>query len=68
MNSWKNSVGMPSHPSALPFGIAVMASRISFRVSSLVSSWFVSIETRVGVLAQHSSRASEVPGALASEV
>ncbi len=37
-NSWKNSVGMPSHPGALPFGIARMASRISFNVSSLVSS------------------------------
>jgi hypothetical protein len=29
---------MPSHPGALPFGIARMASRISFNVSSLVSS------------------------------
>ncbi|CAK9237072.1 unnamed protein product [Sphagnum troendelagicum] len=34
----------------------------------LVSSWFVSVETRVGVLVQHASRAFEVPGASASEV
>ncbi|CAK9861926.1 unnamed protein product [Sphagnum jensenii] len=59
---------MPSHPDALPFGIAAMASWISFKVSSLVSSWFVLFETRVGVLAQHASRASEVPGALTFEV
>jgi len=59
---------MPSHPSALPFGIAEMASRISFRVSSLVSSLFVSFETRVEVLSQHASRASEVLGVLAFEV
>jgi hypothetical protein len=59
---------MPSHPGTLPFGIAEMASRISFKVRSLVNSWFDSIETRVGVLAQHSSRASEVAGTLASEV
>jgi hypothetical protein len=37
-------------------------------VSSLVSSLFVSFETRVEVLSQHTSRASEVPGVLASEV
>jgi hypothetical protein len=67
-NSWKNSVGMPLHLGALPFGIAAMASRISFRVRSLVSSWFVSVEIRVGVLVQHPSRASDVPGASAFEV
>jgi hypothetical protein len=67
-NSWKNLVEMPSPLGALPFGIAAMASRISFRVRSLVSSWFVSVEIHVGVLVQHASRASEVPGASASEV
>jgi hypothetical protein len=59
---------MLSHLGALPFGIAEMASWISFSVSSLVSSLFVSFETRIGVLAQHASRASEVPRAIASEV
>ncbi len=59
---------MPSHPGALPFGIIEMASWTSFSVSSLVNSMFVSFETQVGVLVQQSSRASEVPGAFASEV
>jgi hypothetical protein len=59
---------MPSHPGALSFGIAAMASLISFRVSSFVRPSFASLETRVGVLLQHTSRASEVPGALAYEV
>ncbi len=68
LNSWKNSVGMPSHPGALPFGIAEMASWTSFRVSSLINSMFVSFETRVGVLAQQASRAFEVQGTFTSEV
>ncbi len=55
MNSWKNSVGMPLHPGALPFGIAEMASWTSFKVSSLINSMFVSFETRVRVLAQQAS-------------
>jgi hypothetical protein len=59
---------MSLHPGALPFGIAEMASWTSFRVSSLINSMFISFETRVGVLAQHASRASEVPGAFASKV
>jgi hypothetical protein len=59
---------MPSHPGALPLGIAEMASWTSFRVSSLINSMFVSFETRIGVLAQHASRTSEVSGAFASEV
>ncbi len=58
-------MGMPSLPSALPLGMAVMVSRTSFRVRSLTSSPFISVEIRVGVLDQHSSRASAVPGVCA---
>ncbi len=66
--SWKFFVGTPSQPDALSFSIATMASLISFRVSSFVRSLFASLETLVGVLPQHTSRASEVPGALAFDV
>ncbi len=66
-NSWKNSVGMPSAPGALPFGIAEMASWISLNESSLVSLEFMSEETLSGVLAQHSSWAVAVPGSWAFE-
>ncbi len=66
-NSWKNSVGMPSAPSALSFGIAEMASWISLSESSLVNSEFIFEETLFGVLAQHSSWATVVHGSWASE-
>jgi hypothetical protein len=59
---------MPSHLGALSFGIAAMASLISFSVSSFVSSSFAVLDTRAEVLPQHISRASDVPGALAYEV
>ncbi|CAK9211751.1 unnamed protein product [Sphagnum troendelagicum] len=59
---------MPLHPGALSFGITAIASLTSFKVRSFVNSLFVSLETRAGVLAQETSWASEVPGALASEL
>ncbi len=44
-HSWKNFVGMPSHPSTLPLGREEMASRMSFKERSLVRSLFVSSKT-----------------------
>ncbi len=59
---------MPLLPGALPLGMAAMASLISFKVRSFVSSSLAKSETRDGVLSQQSSLASNVPGASASEV
>jgi hypothetical protein len=67
-NSWKHSVGMPSLPGVLPLGMAVMASLISFKVRSFVSSSLAKSETQDEVLSQQSSLASNVPGASASKV
>ncbi len=54
-HSWKNSVGMPSCPGALPLGKAWIASRISFSVRLLVRFAFISFVILVGTLSQHCS-------------
>ncbi len=53
--SWKNSIGTPSCPGAFPLGNALMASRMSFTVRSLVKLALVSWVTFIGMLLQHSA-------------
>jgi hypothetical protein len=66
-HSWKNSMGRPSFPGALPLGRALIAVRISLNVSCLVKVSLISPETMVGTLVQHRCFASSVPGVFASE-
>ncbi|CAM6027381.1 unnamed protein product [Sphagnum balticum] len=67
-HSWKNSMGMPSWPGALPFGKARMAPHTSSIERRLVKLAFMASMTLIGTLCQHWSCASVVPGARASEV
>ncbi len=48
--SWKNSVGKPSCPRALPLGREEMASMTSSRVKVRVMSVFIASVTRTGML------------------
>jgi hypothetical protein len=65
--SWKNSIGIPSWPGALPLGKAFMATRMSWTVKALVSCVLMSYSTFAGTLDQHSAWAPFVPGASASK-
>jgi hypothetical protein len=66
-HSWKNSMGRPSFPGALPLGRALIAVRISLNVSCLVKVSLISLETLIGTLVQQRCCASSVLGVFVSE-
>ncbi len=65
--SWKNSIGIPLCPGALPLGSEAMASVIFARDKGWVMSVFMAFVIRVGTLSQHLSCALKVPGACTSD-